>query len=390
MAKDMAGRSRRVRLSLVLAAVVVGSGCTVAGSPAIAPYRSRPVAAIVVTPVVSGVADVLALAPDGALVAVADPGHGVCLRSVSTGAVRVCADLKFTAGSTTGKHATSAAFSPDGQTLAVGQDVTAQGRGSVWLVTVRSGRAKQVPFAGSGSAEPNASPTGDPTGPAYIGMVWNPVDGHLLLISTSMEKDGPASRLVDVDPQSLTPRVVAQATGPYEFQSGYLAAGGSTAVFTVFRGDQIPPNLVVIDLDTGRRKEFAALGAAGTQIVPLAVSPDGKRAIVGSATYEHSGPPHLLDLSSGGLTEIPALDGDFVSASFSPNGSQLAVLSKASDGTATIAVTSVTGGGVTVRSGAPTVPADGSRLIWSRFDVLAIDAAAPAPAASVVGWRLAF
>ena len=136
------------------------------------------------------------------------------------------------------------------------------------------------------------------------------------------------SRVVDVDPSSLIPRVVGLATGPYEFQSGYLASGGSKVIFTVYRGDQIPPNLVVVDLKSGTRTEFGSLGPGGTQLIPLAVSPDGRQAIVGSSTLGPAGPPHLLDLGTGGLTGVPGMTGNFAAAGYSPNGAQLAMVTQ--------------------------------------------------------------
>ena len=225
-------------------------------------------------------------------------------------------------------------------------------------------------------------------------MIWNGASGHLLLVSDSIEAAGASSRIVDVDPASLIPRVVARATGPYEFQSGYLATGGSTVIFTVYRGDQVPPNLVVVDLRTGVRKEFGPLGPSGTQLIPLAVSPDGRQAIVGSATFGPAGPPHALDLPTGALTAIPGLTGDFVAAGYSPNGAQLALVTQFA-GAVRISVALRTGGQAgalsQLPSGLPQLPTGTvtrTRLIWSGVNVLSISSASVLPVGAIVGWTL--
>ncbi len=377
------------RLIAGLVALSAVTACTVGGSAVIAPYRSPAIDRLTASPVRTSVADALALSPDGAVVAVSDPVHGVCLKPVGTGAPGICADLTFA-----GKHQFSAAFSPDGQHVAVGRDVVEQGQGSVWLVDVGTGKASPVPPGGSSAA---AGTTGRPSttkvpaaataGSAYTSMIWNAASGHLLLISNSYDADGPATRLIDVDPASLIPRVIVLATGPYEFQSGYLGTGGSKVIFTVYRGDQIPPNVVVVDLGSGVRREFGPLGPKGTQLVPLAVSPDGRQAVVGSATSGDPGPPRLLDLASGALIDIPGLTGNFALAAYSPNGTQLALLSQSATATA-VAVAPRSGIRIRTLAGVPSRVVAGSRLTWSAFDTLSITSPAPVVIGSVVGWRL--
>lgn len=363
-------RTRGRLLCSVLLLALTLAACTVAGSGVIAPYQVRPLAKLAAIPVRAVGARVLALSPNGAQLAVADQSHGVCLRSIPAAGGDVCARLRLT-----GVLPVSAAFAPDGRTVALGRDVTPQGAGRVWLVDPRSGMARPV------------SPS-DGRGSAYIGMVWNAASGHLLLMSHSIDQDGARTRLVDVDPVSLIPRVVATATGPYEFQSGNMASNGGRAIFTVFQENQLPPNLVVIDLNTGVRREFGPLGANGTQLVPLAVSPDGRSAIAGSATLEQSGPPRLLELATGRLTAIPGLTGDFVAAAFSPNGAQLAVASTVAGKTVRIAVAGVAGGPARTLRELPSTVMLGSRLTWSALDVLAIDRPVPTMAGDVVGWTL--
>ncbi len=358
----------------------------------IAPYRSRPVQTLVAVAVAvqRGGGSVLALSPNGAVVAVSDAAHGVCLRSVPAGVPGACAELRLT-----GKLPVTAAFSPDGQTIAVGQDVVTRGGGPVWLVDTRTGRTSVVPMM-TGPTTPTSRAEGSPAAGAapvpnkarYTAMIWNAVSGHLLLISTAVDDGAPSTRVVDVDPHSLIPRVVAQATSSYDFQSGYLAGGGPKVIFTVYRGDQILADLVVVDLGTGVRKEFDPLGLPGTQIVPLAVSPDGRVAVVGSATYGHSGPPRLLDLRSGRLTDIPGLVGDFALASFSPNGSQVAVVSNLDSARARIAVASVSGGAARTLSDVRAQFTAAARLTWSGLDVLSVTSPVAMAPGSVVGWAL--
>lgn len=367
----------------LVAVVLLAAGCTtVGGTAVIAPYRSPSLPALGSSPLRASATGVLAVSPDGALVATIDVGRGICLRPLTGSRAPVCVALPLT-----GRHTVAAAFSPDGQRLAVGRDVTARGAGSVWLVDTVTGRAQAVPAAQeTGSA------------PAYLGMVWDHDEmqsgvDHLLLVSNSIEKDGPRTRIVDVDPISLIPRVVAQATGPYEFQSGYLASGGHKVIFTVFRGDQLAPNLVVVDLDSGERKEFGPLGANGTRVIPLAVSPDGRTAVVGSATYQHPGAPRLLDLATGLLTEMRGLTGDFLLASFSPNGTQVAVVSAVGTASSRIAVAPVGKGRARTLAEIPTRPSPAGRLTWSGRDVVGIEAPiSPTVVASVagviVGWHL--
>ena len=387
---------------MVLVAGVLAS-CTVGGTAVIAPYRSPVLGSLVATAVTSDLPGVLALSPDGERVAVADAANRVCVQPVRGGS-GLCAPLPLT-----GRHLISAAFSSDGQLLAVGSDVTAQRRGSVWLLDVGSGALRGVPQiagagAGAGAGGPSlsggpsssvgatASPatsavapstSAEATGSSYVGLSWDA--GDLLLVSSSLDPDGPRTRLVDVDPQSMIPRVVAQATGPYEFQSGHLAVGGPSVAFTVVRGDQIPPNLVVVDLQTGARRELGPLGAGGTQLVPLAVSPDGRLAIAGSASYPSSGPPRLLDLASGRLADIPGLSGDFEMAAFSPNGSQLAVVTAAA-GRWQVSIAAVSGGPPRTVSSMP-ARSDPGLLTWSDRNVLAIDGPGGATG-SVLGFTL--
>ena len=388
-----AGRRWQVLLLVVMPALLTAS-CRIDGAAVIAPYRSPPMTQVTARPV-SGTAGVLTLSPDGALQAVADARHGVCLQTTSLVAPPVCAGLPV------GSAAVSAAFSADGRWLAVWQGAGDRSGGRVWLVDPRTGSARPVPAVdGRSAAAPATGTSGTSSGPTtaapvpgqgiseYTGMVWAG-SGDLLLISSSLEADGTWTRLVDLDPVSLVPRVVATATGPYEFQSGRLATGGSTVLFTVYRSDQLVPNLVDIDLVTGVRREFDPIGSAGTQLVPLAVSPDGRTAVVGSATLEHSGPPRLLDIASSHLTDIPGLTGDFGVAAFSPDGGRVAVVSTESDGKLSLAL-GAPGTAQPARAlGAVTGPLPrAARLSWSRSDVVSVaGAAAPGPA-SVSGWRL--
>ncbi len=377
------------RLVAAVVALSVVAGCTVAGSAVIAPYRSPSLALLTARAIRAAGGNVLALSPDGGLVAVSDPAHGICLESIVPGARALCADLTLT-----GNPSITAAFAPDGQSIAVGRDVRAQGSGTVWLVDVHTGKARPIPPVVGSPAAAGTTGTAAPRRPPpaaaasqYIAMVWNAASGHLLLIGNSFDATGRTTRLVDVDPASLIPRVVALATGPYEFQSGYLATGGPKVIFTVYRGDQAPPNLVVVDLAAGVRKEFGPLGPHGTQLVPLAVSPDGRQAVVGSASIGVSGPPRLLDLSTGILAEIPGLTGNFALASYSPNGGQIGLVSQSAT-RATVAVVPRSAVGVRTLSAVRATIAGGSRLTWSGSDVLSIVGATPMPAGSVVGWSL--
>lgn len=368
---------------------LVAAGCRVDGAAVIASYRSLPLPQVTAR-AVSGPAGLLALSPDGALAAYTATGRGVCFAPVAAVRPAVCAGIRPTG------TAVSAAFSPDGRWVAVGQDVTAQGRGVVWLVDPRTGSARPVPtvdgrpaVGSPGSTPAPSSVTAEARGAAaYTALVWG-ADGDLLLISSSLDPDGLRSRLVDIDPVSLVPRVVAEATGPYEFQSGYLATGGSTVLFTVYRGDQLLPNLVDIDLASGVRREVGPIGPAGTQLVPLAVSPDGRLAVVGSKTLTHPGPPRLLDVASGRLTDVPGLTGDFGTAAFSPDGARVAVVSTAADGTLTLelAVPDASAPARTLGAVAGPLPR-GGRLSWSRFDVLSLAGTAPTGPAPPGGWRL--
>lgn len=390
------GSPRRRWIALL---ALVAAGCRVDGAAVIAPYRSPPPAQVTAH-AVTGRAGLLALSPDGALAAFADARRGVCFQPITAAGPAVCAGIAPTG------TAVSAVFSADGRWVAVGEDVSAQGRGLVWLVDPRTGSARPVPTvagrpAVASSPPPpapasSASPTPTPTGvssdtqgaAAYTALVWGAA-GDLLLISSSLDPDGLRSRLVDIDPVSLVPRIVAEATGPYEFQSGYLATGGSTVLFTVYRGDQLLPNLVDIDLASGVRREVGPIGPAGTQLVPLAVSPDGRVAVVGSKTLIHPGPPRLLDVASGRLTDVPGLTGDFGTAAFSPDGARVAVVSTAPDGALTLALAlpDASSTARTLGTAAGPLPR-GGRLNWSRFDVLSLSGTAATGSAPPGGWRL--
>lgn len=359
-----------------------------------------------------GAAGVLDLSPDGTVVAVVDARRGVCFRSLAAAPGPVCADLQLA-----GSAPISAAFSADGRWVALGQGVTARGSGLLWLVDPRTGVARPVPAVGGrpvarssgaraapsspltvgSSAQRSTNPTTGGPGTelaqnvsAYTGLAWSAA-GDLLLISSSLDADGPRTRLVDLDPVSLVPRVVAEATGPYEFQSGYLATGGSAVLFTVYRGDQLLPNLVDVDLDSGVRREVGPIGPAGTRLVPLAVSPNGRVAVVGSAALTHPGPPRLLDIASGALTDIPGLSGDFGVAAFSPDGARVAVVCTQASGGLSLALavvgTSPLAPARMVGSVPGPLPKD-SRLTWSRFDVLSLTRPASTAAASILGWVL--
>jgi hypothetical protein len=372
-------RPGRAVLPVALLAISLAAGCTVAGSATIAPYRSVPLASLSARPIVAPVGGVLALAPNGYAVAVADPVHGICIKSVPAGPATFCAKVKLR-----GTLPISAVFSPDGETIAMGQDVTAQGAGRVWLVDARTGDARQVPRVPSAAV---AGTTTSATDGSYLSMLWNSGTGHLLLISDSTTANGRTTKLVDVDPGSWIPRVVAPATGAYEFQTGDIAGGGRSVIFTVSTGDQIPPNLVEVDLDTGVRKETGPLGADGTRLVPLAVSPDGAQAMVGSATYGDTGPPRRLDLASGKLTDIPGLTGNFALAAYSPNGTQVAVVSTTPAGLV-VQVASAGGGPARTVGRVRGALTSGSPLTWSRLDALSVSSTDPLAGGAVVGWTL--
>lgn len=352
-----------------------------AGSASIAPYQSRP-ADSVSARVVLAPAGLLAIAPNGTTAAVADGAHGVCFVPVGSGPARVCAAIEMN-----GKKPVTADFSPDGRTLALGQGVSVRSGGTVALVDVATGAGRPLPPAvPSGAVES-----------VYLEMTWNRSDGHLLLISGSRESSGPRTRLVDVDPVSLVSRVIAVATGAYEFQSGYFEAGGGSAVFTVYASNQIPPNLVVVNMATGTRKEFGVLGPSGTQLVPLAVAPDGRHAIVGFSTYGPSGPPLRLDLNTGTLTPIPGLTGDFALAAYSPDGTQLVSVTSFGGPTAgtsagpspalRVQMGPVDGAAITIGTVSNALP-DKARLTWSAVDSLGITSPVAIPAGEVAGWSL--
>ena len=228
-------------------------------------------------------------------------------------------------------------------------------------------------------------------------MTWNSSDGHLLLISGSSDSSGPRTRLVDVDPSSLVARVIAEATGTYEFQSGYFVSGGDIAMFTVYQVNQIPPNLVVVNTATGIRKEFGPLGPPGTQLVPLAVAPDGRHAVVGFSTYGHTGPPQLIDLSSGALTAIKGLTGDFALAAYSPDGTELVSVTSmdvttggaSADAAPALRVQIAPLGGTAATVG--TVPGplpDNATLSWSPVDSLGLTSPTALAPGAAAGWSL--
>ncbi|QNK82522.1 hypothetical protein [Nakamurella sp. PAMC28650] len=376
----IAARSRRGGWPVALVAIALAAGCTVGGTAVIAPYRSVPLESLSAGPIVASVAGVLALAPGGDAVAVADPVHGICIAAVRSGPAPFCAKVELR-----GKLPVSAVFSPDGGTIALGQDVTAQGDGHVWLVDARTGDARQVPSPDA-AAPTGSAPVTSPRS-SYVSMFWNGGTGHLLLVANATNAIGATTRLVDVDPGSLVPRVVSPATGPYEFQTGNIAGGGPSVIFTVTRGDQIPPNLVEINLDSGMRRETGPLGADGTQLVPLAVSPDGSQAIVGSATYGDAGPPRRLELAARTLTDIAGLVGNFALAGYSPNGSQIAMVSTTPGGLV-VQVAAAGGGAARTVGRLPGVLTRGSRLTWSGVDALSISSPTPLAVGAVLGWKL--
>lgn len=372
-------RSTRTLLPAVLLATSLVAGCTVSGSAAIAPYASLPPASLSARPILAPVAGVLALAPNGYAAAVEDPVHGICIKSVPSGPATFCAKIQLI-----GKRPVSALFSPDGETIALGQDVTAQGGGRVWLIDARTGDARQVPGVEVAAV---AGTTNTAGGVSYVSMFWNAGTRHLLLVSDSTTANGRTTKLVDVDPGSLIPRVVAQATGAYEFQTGDIAGGGRSVIFTVTTGDQIAPNVVKVDLDTGVRSETGPVGPVGTRLVPLAVSPDGSQAVVGSATYGSTGPPRRFDLATSKLTEIPGLIGNFGVAAYSPNGTQIAVVSTTPAGLV-VQVAAAGGGPARTVGRVRGALTSGSSLTWSRLDTLSVSSPSALTAGAVVGWTL--
>ena len=291
---DGRGRHRAAaRLAAGVLALLVIAGCTVDGSAVMAPYRSPPLDQLSAAAISTDVAGVLALAPSGGVVAVRDAVHGVCLKPVGVGSAGVgpvgrptrsvsaptcsstpnCRSPQLSRR--TDNWLRSARMCPPGGTAPCG-----------WRTPEPAGRGRCRRSVGRRSCRaPGALCLRRAPSPVstYIAMVWNSSSGHLLLIANSINPSGPTTRVVDVDPASLIPRVVALATGPYEFQSGCLATGGSKVIFTVYQGDQGAPNLVEVDLATGTRNEFGPLGPNGTQVVPLAVSPDGRQAVLGSS-----------------------------------------------------------------------------------------------------------
>ena len=184
--------ARRLLLAGSLLVLLVVAGCTTAGSAVIAPYRSQALGGLTATAVRIGGSGVLALAPNGSSVAISDPAHGVCIRPVHSATGQVCTDL-----TPVGHLQMTAAFSPDGQRVAVGRDVGARGRGAVWLLDVHTGKTSPVPAidAVPAAATPPVRPSGSSdvapssSGSAYSGMVWNAATGHLLLISNSFEAE---------------------------------------------------------------------------------------------------------------------------------------------------------------------------------------------------------
>ncbi|GGM05607.1 hypothetical protein [Nakamurella endophytica] len=404
-----AAARRASRLASWLASGLILAGCTTGGTPAAAPLRLGPLSAVhaVVAPgtaLAAGTA-LLAVSPDGTGRAVVDAGGAVCVRRVHGGSVG-CVPT----GASPGRL--SAAFSPDSRTLAVGLDLTGAAAGRVWTVDTGTGAVTPVPAvagvaARRTTAAPSATPRGSavagtstaprPTsaappagtpadayrsGAAWVAMAWNVADGHLVLLNLLVSDAGPSVRVVDLDPVTAVPRLLGTVTRANQGVGPVMAVRGDTLLVQVYVADRTRPDLATVDLASGAVRDLGQIGSPDTTAVPYDVAPDGRTALVGSAGLAPSGPPGLLDLSTGRLTAIPGLTGTFVAGGYAPDGTAVAAVT--AGGTAPVQLWLAGTDGSRGRGVAGTVGQvrSGARLCWSPVQVVAVCGAPPGSAAT--------
>lgn len=410
----MGARTGRSIVLMATAAVVAACSSPINGSGLMAPYAPAPIATQAATPVPLTTADLLAVSPDAGLIAAWDNGQ-VCVRpgTAASGGVCTGSALPVALGRAAPPNLT-VQFAPDSAELAIGVAIKGAGPGSVWLMRTANGQVRPVPAVAGVAPRPPVSPRATPartpesapstprtsrpsvtgidpyrSGAAYQAMAWNVSTGHLMLVNLLISDAGPVSRVVDVDPQTVFPRILANISGSHQALSGYVATGGQVLVAGVFREGQIPPDLVVGELGTGSNRNLGPVLPLDTAARPLAVSPDGRRAVVGGDTIDPTGPPVQVDLRTGRRSALPGLTGNFALACYSPDGSQIVTLSSGTDGAARLAVSPADGSGTSRVLASTTGSVDaGGRLSWSPLNVVAVTGSQGGLRLGAVAWLL--
>lgn len=264
----------------------------------------------------------LAYTADGRKAAVRGTGsRAICIVDVGAQqrAKRICPRLKTVVN--------SVAFSPDGRTLAVARDGAVDFKGGLWLISAADGSVRKV-------ATPTPSGSADSTRRKYTfyrAVTWPATGGP---IATALLPKGKASveHLVRIDPDTARPKDLGAVGGNGVFGTGTPVIAGHTAVIGAATGKGAP-QLRTVDLESGTSRSVPLKGtlrAPGAQIRALAVSPDGKKAVVSTAnpaTYQYS-PPTQVDLATGATRTVGRATTGVatVGAAYSPDGSELAFL----------------------------------------------------------------
>lgn len=384
---------RRVITALVAAGVIVLAGCSssVPGTARRAPYQPLPLASVTAT-MAAPVDGAIAYSRDGTLAATRTES-GLCIRpaarpGASGAAHQVCADLGTTIG--------QVLFSPDGKTVAALEDLARTFRGRLWLVSTADGSAREVPAPVGAAPKSTGNGAGDAAARSmYRGMAWA-TDGPLVTVVSMVEGTSYADHLATIDPVTATATDLGTVAAAQTAADGTLAVAGHVAVLGLFRQYSSTSELVAFDLDRKASSRIPVAGGLitkGSYIVPLAVSPDGKRAalmISNPVTFTFA-PPAQVDLASGAVTVVQGTKDRLPSAAaYSPDGSELAIVTTDRHGKHSQLLIAPTDDGPArvVTSVRDTQP--GFALDWSEMDLLAPHAAnGVSTVDGIAPWQLA-
>ena len=308
---------RRMWAALLLASLSL-TGCRVSGTVGPAAFTTTDPSLLRIVSLPGSTAT-LAFSPDGSHLAGIDDHGAVCVSAASGPASPACVRAS-------GQAAISVAFSPDGRRLAIGSGLFGAGAGAVTILDLSTGVSSPVPgIPGVTARAGDSSDTPYRTGLAYLAMTWNTTTGHLELVNQLRTDTMAVARVVDVDPETMLARPTGDLALSGQGFSNYLAAAGATVAGGVYLSQQVPADLVLSDLTSGARTDLGVV-AAGSQVWPLAVKPDGSMVLVGNRQGGVAGAPVLVSVPDGHRTLLPGAVSDVDLAAFSPDGRLLATI----------------------------------------------------------------